>query len=158
MRPDYTGLTGSGGPKWRNWQTRRTQNPVPLGECGFDSHLRHLTVTRFPALREDEHGREGNAEGDRREISTGETKFREIALADAKRRGLFKRQTAVRVPHPRTSPRGRLTDAGWAALGPVPGAWAEAFGPRWWVVTGDLEVRPAFDLIAAELRREALPD
>jgi hypothetical protein len=28
-------------PKWRNWQTRRTQNPVPLGECGFDSHLRH---------------------------------------------------------------------------------------------------------------------
>src|SRR5436305_11347562 len=31
-------------PKWRNWQTRRTQNPVPLGECGFDSHLRHRTV------------------------------------------------------------------------------------------------------------------
>src|SRR4051794_38305975 len=29
-------------PKWRNWQTRRTQNPVPSGECGFDSHLRHL--------------------------------------------------------------------------------------------------------------------
>ena len=29
------------GPKWRNWQTRRTQNPVPFGECGFDSHLRH---------------------------------------------------------------------------------------------------------------------
>src|SRR5882757_6702865 len=28
-------------PKWRNWQTRRTQNPVPSGECGFDSHLRH---------------------------------------------------------------------------------------------------------------------
>src|ERR1700730_2731438 len=28
-------------PKWRNWQTRRTQNPVPFGECGFDSHLRH---------------------------------------------------------------------------------------------------------------------
>src|SRR4051794_34654861 len=28
-------------PKWRNWQTRRTQNPVPPGECGFDSHLRH---------------------------------------------------------------------------------------------------------------------
>src|SRR5262245_41568225 len=33
-------------PKWRNWQTRRTQNPVPLGECGFDSHLRHRTVER----------------------------------------------------------------------------------------------------------------
>src|SRR5262245_52522444 len=28
-------------PKWRNWQMRRTQNPVPLGACGFDSHLRH---------------------------------------------------------------------------------------------------------------------
>ena len=32
-------------PKWRNWQTRRTQNPVPLGECGFDSHLRHHSTT-----------------------------------------------------------------------------------------------------------------
>src|SRR5829696_5347522 len=31
-------------PEWRNWQTRRTQNPVALGPCGFDSHLRHLTV------------------------------------------------------------------------------------------------------------------
>src|SRR5215203_3246626 len=29
------------GPKWRNWQTRRTQNPVPERACGFDSHLRH---------------------------------------------------------------------------------------------------------------------
>ena len=28
-------------PKWRNWQTRRTQNPVLATECGFDSHLRH---------------------------------------------------------------------------------------------------------------------
>src|SRR4029077_8175792 len=28
-------------PKWRNWQTRRTQNPVPSGEWGFDSPLRH---------------------------------------------------------------------------------------------------------------------
>src|SRR5207249_7749891 len=28
-------------PKWRNWQTRRTQNPVPERACGFDSHLRH---------------------------------------------------------------------------------------------------------------------
>src|SRR4051794_20733310 len=32
--------TMGGAPKWRNWQTRRTQNPVPFGECGFDSHLR----------------------------------------------------------------------------------------------------------------------
>src|SRR5665213_3367376 len=31
-------------PKWRNWQTRRTQNPVPSGECGFDSHLRHYAL------------------------------------------------------------------------------------------------------------------
>ena len=33
-------------PKWRNWQTRRTQNPVPSGECGFDSHLRHCSRAR----------------------------------------------------------------------------------------------------------------
>src|SRR4051794_22222740 len=38
-------------PKWRNWQTRRTQNPVPLGECGFDSHLRHSRVTSSRAKR-----------------------------------------------------------------------------------------------------------
>ena len=28
-------------PEWRNWQTRGTQNPVSLGTCGFDPHLRH---------------------------------------------------------------------------------------------------------------------
>src|SRR5262245_11858899 len=28
-------------PKWRNWQTRTTQNRVPVRVCGFDSHLRH---------------------------------------------------------------------------------------------------------------------
>ena len=28
--------------RWRNWQTRRTQNPVPSGACGFDSHLAAL--------------------------------------------------------------------------------------------------------------------
>ena len=27
--------------RWRNWQTRRTQNPVPSGACGFDSHPPH---------------------------------------------------------------------------------------------------------------------
>ena len=32
-------------PKWRNWQTRRTQNPVPFGEWGFDSPLRHYSTT-----------------------------------------------------------------------------------------------------------------
>ncbi len=30
------------GPEWRNWQTRGTQNPVSLGTCGFDPHLRHM--------------------------------------------------------------------------------------------------------------------
>ena len=29
-------------PKWRNWQTRRIQNPVPARGCGFDSLLRHF--------------------------------------------------------------------------------------------------------------------
>src|SRR3954463_772260 len=29
-------------PKWRNWQTRRTQNPVAERPCGFDPRLRHL--------------------------------------------------------------------------------------------------------------------
>ena len=28
-------------PGWRNWQTRRTQNPVPAREWGFDSLPRH---------------------------------------------------------------------------------------------------------------------
>ena len=32
-------------PKWRNWQTRGTQNPVPARACGFDSHLRHPAET-----------------------------------------------------------------------------------------------------------------
>ena len=27
-------------PKWRNWQTQRTQNPPPSKACGFESHLR----------------------------------------------------------------------------------------------------------------------
>lgn len=28
-------------PEWRNWQTRRTQNPFLERECGFKSLLRH---------------------------------------------------------------------------------------------------------------------
>ncbi len=28
-------------PVWRNWQTRATQNRVPVRACGFDSHHRH---------------------------------------------------------------------------------------------------------------------
>ena len=33
-------------PKWRNWQTRRTQNPLFARTCGFDSHLRHNSKSR----------------------------------------------------------------------------------------------------------------
>jgi phosphofructokinase-like protein len=44
------GYDGRAWPKWRNWQTRRTQNPVPLGECGFDSHLRHDLAVRVGIL------------------------------------------------------------------------------------------------------------
>src|SRR5947208_9020362 len=40
-RNGVSGATVRAGPKWRNWQTRRTQNPVPFGEWGFDSPLRH---------------------------------------------------------------------------------------------------------------------
>src|SRR4051794_41654912 len=46
-----SGLRCDRTPKWRNWQTRRTQNPVPLGECGVDSHLRHSRVTSSRAKR-----------------------------------------------------------------------------------------------------------
>jgi hypothetical protein len=28
-------------PGWRNWQTRRTQNPVTARSCRFDSYARH---------------------------------------------------------------------------------------------------------------------
>jgi hypothetical protein len=30
-------------PGWRNWQTRRTQNPVTARSCRFDSYARHQT-------------------------------------------------------------------------------------------------------------------
>src|SRR6185436_9544403 len=48
-------------PKWRNWQTRRTQNPVPLGACGFDSHLRHPGATRARMIRAGGRWRSGAA-------------------------------------------------------------------------------------------------
>jgi hypothetical protein len=35
-------------PKWRNWQTRTTQNRVPVRVCGFDSHLRHQPRLTLP--------------------------------------------------------------------------------------------------------------
>src|SRR5687767_3043050 len=41
LAPSRGGYHPSAAPKWRNWQTRRTQNPVPERACGFDSHLRH---------------------------------------------------------------------------------------------------------------------
>src|SRR5229473_219588 len=36
-------------PGWRNWQTRRTQNPVAARPCRFDSYARHqhFPVTKF---------------------------------------------------------------------------------------------------------------
>gem|GEM_PF-1753269 len=33
-------------PRWRNWQTRWTQNPLAARSCGFNSHPRHLSVGR----------------------------------------------------------------------------------------------------------------
>jgi histone acetyltransferase (RNA polymerase elongator complex component) len=33
------------GPEWRNWQTRRTQNPVAARPCGFDPLLRDQQIT-----------------------------------------------------------------------------------------------------------------
>ena len=35
-------------PKWRNWQTRRTQNPLPARACGFEPHLRHRSTRPLP--------------------------------------------------------------------------------------------------------------
>ena len=29
-------------PAWRNWQTRGTQNPVPVLECRFDPDRRYI--------------------------------------------------------------------------------------------------------------------
>ena len=31
-------------PTWRNWQTRRTQNPVTARSCGFDPLRRHVLL------------------------------------------------------------------------------------------------------------------
>jgi hypothetical protein len=35
-------------PEWRNWQTRRTQNPVAARPCGFDPLLRHQSAPTAP--------------------------------------------------------------------------------------------------------------
>jgi hypothetical protein len=34
-------------PEWRNWQTRRTQNPVAARPCGFDPLLRDHKLSNF---------------------------------------------------------------------------------------------------------------
>lgn len=34
-------------PEWRNWQTRRTQNPVAARPCGFDPLLRDHFFFQF---------------------------------------------------------------------------------------------------------------
>ena len=40
-------------PAWRNWQTRRTQNPFPARECGFDPLRRQIiTVKLFQTAAE----------------------------------------------------------------------------------------------------------
>src|SRR5438045_2638493 len=62
-------------PKWRNWQTRRTQNPVPSGECGFDSHLRHSRSVVPPhgsrlSAAQPPHGL-GGLPGDTKAVSNG---------------------------------------------------------------------------------------
>src|SRR6266853_4311049 len=36
-------------PGWRNWQTRRTQNPVGATPCGFDSRPRHFLHVWTPS-------------------------------------------------------------------------------------------------------------
>src|SRR5437588_7712591 len=41
FQPTSAATVAATTPKWRNWQTRRTQNPVGETPCGFESHLRH---------------------------------------------------------------------------------------------------------------------
>ena len=38
-------------PGWRNWQTRRTQNPVAARPCRFDSYARHQ-FSKIPRIFE----------------------------------------------------------------------------------------------------------
>ena len=35
-------------PGWRNWKTRRTQNPLTLRSCGFESHPGHTSACAKP--------------------------------------------------------------------------------------------------------------
>ena len=37
-------------PEWRNWQTRRIQNPLTFWSCGFESHLRYQPFDDEPSL------------------------------------------------------------------------------------------------------------
>ncbi len=67
-------------PGWRNWQTRRTQNPVPATACGFDSRPGHRWVL------------------DRRRFdNTIQTEQHELCPADAAREMLRRPQVATRT-------------------------------------------------------------
>ena len=78
------------------------------------------------------------------------------ALADAAERGLFTRQRhSDRYPklvasRARNRPGGRLTEDGWTALGAVPEAWRQQFGPSWKIANSMGEV------VTGENTRDAL--
>ena len=53
----YDAMDSQRNPEWRNWQTRRTQNPVAARPCGFDPLLRdhrirsHIyLLTKIPVI------------------------------------------------------------------------------------------------------------
>jgi hypothetical protein len=117
------------------------------------------------------------AKGERRGRTSGRTITAKLlslrpntvsnALADAAERGLFIRQRSpsnlgkLARSRPRNRPGGRLTEDGWKALGTVPGAWREKFGPSWRVanpvgevVTGE-NTRDALLILAGEFDSEA---
>src|SRR5438067_12187067 len=60
-KPEEAALPSLVAPEWRNWQTRRTQNPVPARACGFDPRLRHsatvLETARAEPHRDPHRGR-----------------------------------------------------------------------------------------------------
>jgi hypothetical protein len=71
-------------------------------------------------------------------------------LTAVKTCGLFTRNRGGRSPAPKTSPRGWLTDAGRAALGPVTDEWASAVGPEWTLVQGFTAAHEALAVIGRE--------
>lgn len=71
------------------------------------------------------------------------------ALAEAVGRGIFTRHVSRFTW--RTNPRGRLTEKGWAALGPVSDGWVERIGPDWTVVEG-ARAQAALKVLVRELQ------